>query len=182
MKKILLALLCLFVAGCNSAHKNQNPDILYPANLSNMSADEVEEAMIKGHPANYFTLATKLFAEGEKQEAVKWFYVGQIRYRAYLKANPSLKPSGDPALFSGLLETVGRPLNEYIGGDIDEYVATIDEAIQWHNEHPYDFVDKDQNKDIYATQLAGLEKMKKYIIDNKDELRKRRAENGLENR
>lgn len=142
----------------------------------------MESSLVKGHPANYFTFAGKLFSEGKKQEGVKWFYVGQIRYRAYLQANPSLKPSEDPALFSSLMHSLGKPLNEYIAGDIDEWIVTIDEAIQWHKGNPYYFLDKGKNEEVYASQLSGLEKMKNNIINNKDTIRKQRQDNGLENR
>ncbi|MCJ2165929.1 MULTISPECIES: hypothetical protein [unclassified Pseudodesulfovibrio] len=183
MKQFILILICLFVVGCTSAKKKLSSDsIVKPSELSDMSASEVESALVKGHPANYFTLAAKLFSEGKKQEGVKWFYVGQIRYRAYLQANPSLKPSEDPALFSSLMYSVGTPLNEYIGGDIDEWIATIDEAVQWHNNNPDYFLDKDKNEEVYESVLSGVEKLKKHIVDNQDSIRKKRVENGLENR
>ncbi|WP_285907316.1 hypothetical protein [Pseudodesulfovibrio pelocollis] len=183
MKRFVLISLCLFVVGCTSAKKNMSSDyIVQPSELSNMSASEVESTMLNGHPATYFTRAGILFSEGEKREGVKWFYIGQIRYRAYLQANPSLKPSGDPALFSALMHTVGTPLNQYIGGDIDEWIATIDEAVQWHNDNQYYFLDKDSNEEIYAFVLSGLEDLKKHIVDNRDFIRNQRAEKGLENR
>lgn len=183
MKRFIIILLCFFVVGCTSAKKNMSADyIMEPSELSNMSASEVKSTLVKGHPANYFTLAALLFSEGKKQEGVKWFYVGQIRYRAYLKANPSLKPSEDPALFSSLIYSVGTPLNEYIGGDIDEWLATIDEAVQWHIDNPNYFLDKDKNEEIYTSVLSGVEKLKKHIVDNKDSIRETRAKNGLENR
>src|SRR4030095_3345483 len=72
----------------------------------------------QNHPAAFYILASKLFGDGKKDEAVFWFYAGQLRYRFYLKANPGLNPSGDPALFASLSETVGRPVNEYAFGDI----------------------------------------------------------------
>lgn len=183
MKKSIVLLLCLFAVGCTAAKKNVNSgSIIQPSVLMEMSASEVETTLIKGHPANYFTVAAMRFSENKKQEAAKWLYVGQIRYRAYLQANPTLPPSGDPALFSALIHEVGRPLNEYIAGDIDEWVATIDEAILWHKDNPYDFVDKEQHKAIYEDQLSGLEELKQTIIETQDTIRKKRAANGLENR
>lgn len=133
------------------------------------------------HPSNYITLAAAQFEEGNKQQAVKWYYVGQIRYRAYLKANPGLSPWDDPALFSSLTRTVGTPLNEYIGGDIDQWIQTIDEAIKWHNDHPDHFLDKESHRDIYAAVLADLEELKAHIDANRKEIILERAANGLEN-
>src|SRR5262245_1763464 len=80
---------------------------------SKMTPEALKVGIEQNHPAAYYILASKLFAEGKKEEAVFWFYAGQLRYRFYLKAMPGLDPSGDPALFASLSETVGRPLNEY---------------------------------------------------------------------
>ncbi len=46
------------------------------------------------------------------------FNAGQLRFRAYLAANPSVDPSGAPALFSAIMETLGPPINGYAFGDI----------------------------------------------------------------
>jgi hypothetical protein len=183
MKRIALIMLCLLALGCTAAkNRHDSGMIITPAELAEMNGAQVENALINGHPANYFTLAAKLFSEGNKQEGVKWFYVGQIRYRAYLQANPSLDPSGDPALFSSLMYTVGTPLNGYIGGDTDAWMATIDSAVQWHDGHPDNFLDKDKNQAVYSAVLSGLDSLKQYIADNKDAIRKEREANGLENR
>lgn len=150
--------------------------------LADQGVEELREGITDKHPATYMVLAARLFQQGDKQEAVTWFYVGQIRYRAWLKANPDLDPSGDPALFASLMESVGRPLNEYIGGDVDEWGATIDEAIQWHRAHPDGFLGKDDHRSLYASLIAGLEDMRDEIAASKDEIRRQRRENGLENR
>ena len=72
-----------------------------------------------------------MFREGKKDEAVFWFYVGQLRYRFHLKANPNMDPSGDPALFSSLSATVGKTINEYAGGNVKDWVKAIDRALKW---------------------------------------------------
>jgi hypothetical protein len=89
-----------FVAAASTALDEQTPAEL--------------KAGIEGkHPAAYYTLAAKLFRyDATKTEAVFWFYVGQIRYRYYLAANPTLPPDGDPALFASFSEVIGRPINE----------------------------------------------------------------------
>jgi hypothetical protein len=77
-----------------------------------------------------FVLLWVLFgsgAAGKRDEAVFWFYAGQLRYRVYLLVNKDkLEPSGDPAVFASLSEEIGRPLNEYAFGDIPQLAKTID--------------------------------------------------------
>lgn len=45
---------------------------------------QLKQDIEKRHPADYYLLAAKLLKDpATKQEAVFWFYVGQIRYRYY---------------------------------------------------------------------------------------------------
>ena len=97
-------------------------------------------------------------------------------------ANPELDPSSDPALFSSLMSVVGTPLNEYIGGDVDEWVKTIDDAIAWHNSNPDEFLGKETHKEIYATVISGLTEMRNKIESQKEFIKEQRIKNGLENR
>lgn len=134
------------------------------------------------HPAAYYLLASKLFAAGQKEEAVFWFYAGQLRYRFYLKATPGLNPSGDPALFASLSETVGRPLNEYAFGDIPRLVKTIDEVLKWDETHENRFTSKASHPQDYADIRDGLVKLREHILKNQEDIKRQRKANGLENR
>jgi hypothetical protein len=87
--------------------------------------DQIRRGIEGQHPAVYYVLAQKLFASGQKDEAVFWFYAGQLRYRFHLRATPGRDPSGDPALFASLSEVIGRPINEYAFGDLDALRATL---------------------------------------------------------
>ena len=74
-----------------------------PDDFQRLSADELKKGIEKRHPAAYYLLAQKLFASGGRDEAVFWFYAGQLRYRFHLAASPELPTSGDPALFASLI-------------------------------------------------------------------------------
>ena len=95
---------------------------------NSMSAKQLESGIEKQHPAAYFILAQKLYGEGRRDDATMWFYIGQIRYRAYLITNPNLNPSGDPAVFSSLFNTIGPVINGYAFGDIPQLLKIIDRA------------------------------------------------------
>ena len=135
------------------------------------------------HPVTYYALAAHHFKNGKKDEAVFWYYVGQIRYRFYLSAKKdTLDPSRDPAVFGSLSHTLGTPINEYGFGDLDAMVKTIDRAIKWDKEHENKFTSVAKFKKLHAEVLEGLQKLRKMIIDDADKIRKQRAENGLPNR
>ena len=92
-----------------------------------LSIEQLRSTIENQHTSGFYILAEKLFAAGKKDEAVFWFYAGQLRYRVYLLVNKDkLEPSGDPAVFASLSEEIGRPLNEYAFGDIPQLAKTID--------------------------------------------------------
>jgi hypothetical protein len=127
-------------------------------------------------------LATKLFATQEKDKAILWFYIGQIRYRYYLAANPKLNPSGDPALFGSLSSTIGRPLNEYAFGDIPKLSKILIQALTWDKSHANGFTPKNKNEAQYNKIRAGLEQMRLQILDQQEPIKKQRKANGFKNR
>jgi len=147
---------------------------------ASQSIEELEYGIENQHPATFYMLAGKLFVAGEKQEAVFWFYLGQLRYRVYLAVNKS-NPSGDPALFASLSEEVGRPINEYAFGDIPQLAKTIDAVIAWDRSHPNQLTPHDKYRSEYKDIVAGLVSLRDYILHNADSIRKTRAANGLRN-
>ena len=143
------------------------------------SAPQLMANIERKHPAAFYMLAKHLFAAGQRDEAVFWFYAGQIRYRAYLKLNPRLDPSGDPALFASLSEVVGRPINQYAFGHVPSLAAAIDRALAWDAEHADPYALKSTARDEVVN---GLRAMRAQVLATADDIRKQRTANGLENR
>jgi hypothetical protein len=110
---------------------------------------------------------------------VFWFYAGQIRYRAYLKHNPRLDPSGDPALFASPSEVIGRPINEYAFGHVPSLAAAIDHALAWDAAHADPYAPKGAAREEVVN---GLRAMKTQVLATADDIRRQRAAYGLENR
>lgn len=132
------------------------------------------------HPADYYKLAAKLFQAGStKQEALFWFYVGQLRYRYYLAANPDLPRDGDPAVFASLSEVIGRPINEYAGGKPDLWIAEINHALEWDAAHDNGFTPKSKSPDNYRQIRAGLVALRDHVVAIKDKLPEMRRQNGI---
>ncbi|MDQ3118641.1 MAG: hypothetical protein M3Q89_03590, partial [Verrucomicrobiota bacterium] len=121
-----------------------------PDQWTAQSIPELKQQIESKHPAAYYELAAKLFAtEPTKDEAVFWFYLGQLRFRYHLAADPNLPRSGEPALFASVSEVIGRPINEYAGADPEKWMATIDRALQWDKSHPNNFTSKEKAADAY---------------------------------
>jgi hypothetical protein len=57
---------------------------------------QVEASIAESHPSIAVALAKRLFDAGRRDEAVVWFYIGQLRYRFHLMANPASRPAATP--------------------------------------------------------------------------------------
>jgi hypothetical protein len=149
------------------------------ADTASQSVPQLIENIERKHPVTFYVLAKRLFEGEQKDEAVFWFYAGQIRYRAYLKHNPRLDPSGEPALFASLSEVIGRPINEYAFGHLPSLAAAIDRALAWDAAHADPYAPKGAGREEVVN---GLRAMKAQVLATAADIRKQRAANGLENR
>ena len=160
------ALLCVAAAPASAAPSAG----ITKAHLAEACADD---------PVAYFHKAAQLFKQGQRDEAVFWYHLGQLRFRAYVKAHPDLEPSGAPAL---LMATMGPPLNQYAYGDIPALNRTIDRVLAWDDSHP----DAATPKDRFATERAsirpGLVSLRDTNLAQRDQIRAERTKNGFENR
>ncbi len=162
------------------------PEMASSAPLDNpvlkMSSAEFEANLPSLHPVEYYQYAQRLFNEGHRDDAVFWFYVGQLRYRFYLSANPTLPVSGEPALLASLNATVGQEINEYAGGNPAMWVAAIDRALAWDMTSPNHFTSKEHFHKEYNAVRSGLIELKKMIQSQAQEIRSQRAKHGLPER
>ena len=145
---------------------------------------QTPEQIIKGiqgkHPATYYVLANKLFRTGKKDDALFWFYLGQLRYRFYLSVEwDNLPKSGGFALFSSLSEVVGRPINQYSGENFPKTIKTIDKVLKWDSENENNFTPKKGNEKKLKGIKDGLVKLRDYYSENQAELMEKRKKNGI---
>lgn len=141
------------------------------------------------HWVGFYMAAQKLFAMGRKDEAVMWYYAGQIRARVSAGLDPD--PSRNNALLSSLSYGIGRPINEYAGSDIDNWVKQIDAALAWDNAHPItakgravigieDVAFDVQNfKLVYAQVREGLKAMRDELASDPETIKRQRRANGI---
>jgi len=175
---VAIMALMFLVTACPSAGAEDG----LPDDLKTQTPEQLAKGIEQKHPATYYALAAKLFADDKKDDAVFWFYAGQLRYRFHLAVNRKLDPAGDPALFAALSETVGRPLNEYAFGDLAHLAKTIDKVLEWDAKHDNAFTSKKENEEKHKSIRAGLLKLRDYIVKNADDIKRQRTENGLKNR
>jgi hypothetical protein len=165
-----IGLPCLITALLLSlAPPSQAQDHAFPADA---------ETMGKRHPSELMMKAPALLQSGKGNEATFWFYAGQLRWRSRLNAAPDQDPTGEPALFSSLLEMTGPEVNGWAFGNIPELQRTIDSVLDWDARYP----DPSLDEAVHASVRKGLADMRDEIGREAESIRTERAARGLANR
>ncbi|WP_189367448.1 hypothetical protein [Tateyamaria omphalii] len=128
-----------------------------------------------------YSRAAELFNEGQRVRAGCVMYRGQFRARVMLLADPNQSPDGGPALFASLNETVAKPINQWLGGDRDDWIAALKCARAWAAQNDDPDYPRRRHGAIHADVLAGLDELIA-AIPSKSELRAQRRAAGLPNR
>ena len=165
----VLALSVLAIAAASHATRAEAP----------VGAPTEVQALAGQHPAEYYKRAGELLQAGKKEEAVFVFYLGQLRYRTFLLANPGTE---DPTLFATLSQVTGKPINQYAFGDIPALARTIDAVLAYDTANPDTFSSPAGSAAAHASVRDGLTAMKTKMLAEADRIKADRVKNGLENR
>lgn len=163
-------------------HQPERPRCDDSVDPQTMNLDELIRIVPAQHPAFYYVLATRLFEAGRRDEAVFWFYAGQLRYRIRLACHPDLPPGTEPALFASLQEGAGQVINEHAGADTEAWAAAMERVLEWDERTANGFEPKQPCAAAIADQRGGLATLVDYVRRNKDQIRAERAARGLPNR
>jgi len=174
MKRLLL---CFFMATALVSA----PLALDSDGMGELSNSQIEQNAESLHPGALYILAGRLLEEGKGQEAANWMYAGQLRYRFMLEAGND--PMGQEMLqFNALSEQIGRPVNEYIAGDVDEWLAAMDWALAWDQANDNGVTSKLDYADELERVRSGLEDLRAKVEASRETIPQEREANGLENR
>jgi len=160
----------------------QEPPAKPMRDVGGMTPEELKADIERRHPADYYRLADMLFAKNSKNEATFYFYLGQLRFRFHLAANPNLRKGEDGALFGSLSETLGSRINEWAFGDLRQLVITFDKVLDWDDFHENGFTSKAEYEARWNEIRQGLFELCEHVRLNVDQIRAERTKNGLENR
>lgn len=85
-------------------------------------------------PPVLYVLSNVLFDEGRKDEAMFWFYAGQLR--GTIDANICADKSAKAAI-DVLNQNFGPPINQYAFRNISTLTNTVERVISWEEKTPY---------------------------------------------
>lgn len=118
----------------------------------------VERALPASNPMAYYLYAGRLFHEGDKEGALFWYYVGEIRYRFYLEANPNLAPDGAPALFASLHESTGSVVGEWGKANPEISAKELQRALEWDESSDNGVTSKSSHPKEWRDSRAEVER------------------------
>ncbi|ERP38742.1 hypothetical protein [Chitinivibrio alkaliphilus] len=118
----------------------------------------------------------------DMSEAAFWFYAGQLRFRIHRTAQAEQISESEEILFGLLHSVLGGVVNEYIGGDPQEWADCIRAVLAWDLATPNEWTCKEKFAEAHETERAGLAELLSYIEANHDTIRQERKGRGLENR
>jgi hypothetical protein len=81
-----------------------------------------------------------------------------------------------------MMEMIGRPINEWAGGDVDGWIASMQAALDWDSAQPNAFTDKLAHPAEYQAVRKGLGDLIASIEQQRNDIPDERARNGLQNR
>ena len=168
---------------CTKKHKNDEAAVvkcLGIINATSMPIEELRSGISSHHPADYYILAARLFQTDKKEDAVFWFYAGQLRWRMRLDCFGS-EPGGESALFGAMNQQVGTLINEYAGGYPGKWVETIHRVVEWDTSEPSEFEDKQNCQSHIVKQRENFLEFAKSIHRDREKLARQRRENDLPN-
>ena len=145
-----------------------------------MGISELKKQAQLIHPVGFYILAMKLFEDGSKDESIKWFYVGSLRYRHLLSSVGEDPYHPDNELFGKVQFEIGGVILEYAGGDPQFWAKQINEAIAWDEYNFNYFYPKKNNPEDLQKVIAGMHELQQKLIDEKEDIIKQRIENNAE--
>ncbi len=120
-------------------------------------------------PLEMFSPALVLFQNGQKDEAVFWFYAAQLRTRYQL-----VFQKGDRGqLLQIMLMTVGQPINNYAFQDVLKLGRQIDRLLEWDKATPNPHREGTRSEDIEAQirkVYSGFRDLKAKLLAEKDDI------------
>jgi hypothetical protein len=88
------------------------------------------EARLASEPwVSDYLYASRLYSESSKDDAVFWYYVGQLRGHIYFVAHPGEQESQET--FSTMTTVMGESINFYASTDPIKFAYTINRVLAW---------------------------------------------------
>lgn len=137
-----------------------------------------------------FVLATRLYDLGLKDEASYWYYTAGLRRNVFKETLIADASSGEYKMaLDAYYKLLGEYINGYSFGDLDKTIKITNQIIEesqnlksFSRLYPnYQFDDTKLDEAI-ENSINDRKELISYIEENREEIKKARKENGIENK
>ena len=156
--------------------------------------DEIRKKVDEVNIETLYVLAIRLYEAGEKDEAVYWYYTAQFRKNIFGKMQDGEQGGiGSPAFeiphaLQSFNDLSGKWINGYAGSNPENWAQTVkrvaDECFRMgYIQRAYpslQFKPAEEQAAFISEQVASIEEMSQFLIENKDNILRQRKESGVE--
>jgi hypothetical protein len=166
----------LFLAAVLSvAAISVNAAALTMEQVNSLKPKEVEKSLTESHPSMYIAYSIRQFKSGKQDDAVLWYYIGQIRWKYLLLVNP------DPASesqFAAVTKDFGQVIGDWAGESTQAWANTIERALAWDGANPNSVPTKDHPAELEQARKL-VEDMRTYVVRNEAAIAADRQTRGI---
>ncbi|MGH9161145.1 MAG: hypothetical protein ACRD2X_14315 [Vicinamibacteraceae bacterium] len=125
------------------------------ASARKAKAAEIRASPEQFAPPVFYSLSNMLFEEGQEDEAMFWFYAGQLRagFDAMRCTDVSARQAVDV-----LNQRYGPPINKYAFQDLDKLESVVQKAVEWDRETPHEYDQRWINLHGMGAVRAGMQR------------------------
>ena len=156
-------------------------------------AQSIKSNIDKVNIETMYVLSTRLYDLKKKDESVYWFYTASFRRNVYKQTamdNRHGTESGELAQALDSYKTVlGEFVNGYALGNIDKNIEIIKSVVADNSKmkslsSAYPNLEFDDTKldEAIKNAVSDREEFIEYMLDNKEEIKELRTENGIDNK
>ena len=166
----------LFLAAVLSvAAISANAAALTMEQVNSLKPREVEKSLTESHPSMYIAYAIRQFKSGKQDDAVLWYYIGQIRWKYFLLVNPD--PAGESQL-AAVTKDFGQVIGDWAGESTQDWANTIKRALTWDGTNANSMPAKDHPAELEQARKF-VEDMRTYVVRNEAAIAADRQARGI---
>lgn len=141
--------------------------------ILSLSPEAIEALLPDQHPVAYYVYAQRLLQQaqgrasdegiGDRDAAVFWGYVGQLRYRFLLHTLGDRERAAAAAYFGALQEGIGTSINRAIGPEPQRWWQILGEVLTWDRETRNGYTCTQAHASAWIETRTGLESFRETL-------------------
>jgi len=130
----------------------KTPVVIDNALFSELQALDTKE------PYEYFSKASLLYEDNQKDKAALVFQIGLLRYQYFLSQNPNYAPNNNWMVTESMKSAYQGKINQYLQANSSNHIAILKLAVSYYAANDYAKCSKQKNSQKYEQVISGYNK------------------------